>query len=175
MKYSLQIAILLCLLTTSVAAESLMSFHLDQPVRLEADEMRGSYSDERFDAIGAATLRQENLTLHADSIWFDKRRNEAGAKGKVTLLEKGGTLVGDDLLLNFTSGQARLSHAQAHLTEEGFNLSGETIERLDESNYRVTSGDFTACTAPPPSLEHTSVPVSATAPNTSSTVTAAAA
>lgn len=150
MKYCLQIAILLCLLTTNVHAESLMSFHLDEVVRLEADEMRGSYNDERFDAIGAATLRQENLTLHADSIWFDKRRNEAGAKGKVTLLEKGGTLIGDDLLLNFTSGQARLSHARAHLTEEGFNLSGETIERLDANNYRVTSGDFTACSATPP-------------------------
>lgn len=150
MKYYLQIVILLCLVTTNAHTESLMSFHLDQPVRLEADEMHGSYSDERFDAIGAATLRQENLTLHADSIWFDKRRNEAGAKGKVTLLEKGGTLVGDDLLLNFTSSQARLSQAKAHLTEEGFNLSGEVIERLDENNYRVTSGNFTACTATPP-------------------------
>ena len=150
MKYCLQIAILLCLMTTSIYAESLMTFHFDQPVRLEADEMRGSYSDERFDAIGSATLRQENLTLHADSIWFDKRKNEAGAVGKVTLLEKGGTLVGDDLLLNFTSGQARLSHAKAHLTEEGFNLSGATIERLDDNNYRVTSGDFTACNATPP-------------------------
>jgi LPS-assembly protein len=151
LKYCLQIVILLCLVTTNtLAEESLMSFRLDQTVRLEADEMRGSYSDERFDAIGTATLRQENLTLHADSIWFDKRSNEAGAKGKVTLLEKGGTLVGDDLLLNFTSGQARLSHAKAHLTEEGFHLSGETIERLDDNNYRITSGDFTACTATPP-------------------------
>ena len=151
MKYSLPIVILLCLVTTNApAAESLMSFHLDRPVRLEADEIHGSYSDERFDANGAATLQQENLTLHADSIWFDKRSNQAGARGKVTLLEKGGTLVGDELLLDFTSGQARLSHAQAHLTEEGFNLSGETIERLDEKNYRVTSGDFTACTATPP-------------------------
>lgn len=150
MKYSLQIAILLCLLLTNAAAETLMTFHLDQPVRLEADAMHGSYSDERFEAIGAATLQQKNLTLHADSIWFDKRRNEAGAVGKVTLLEKGGTLVGDDLLLNFTSGEARLSHAKVHLTEEGFNLSGETIERLDESNYRVTAGNFTACTATPP-------------------------
>ncbi|MBE0504775.1 MAG: LPS-assembly protein LptD [Desulfuromonadales bacterium] len=150
MKYCLPIALFLCLLAASVHAESLMSFHLDQLVRLEADEMRGSYSDEQFEAIGAATLRQENLTLHADSIWFDKRTNEAGAKGKVTLLEKSGTLVGDDLLLNFTSGRARLTHARAHLAEEGFNLSGEVIERLDESHYRVTSGDFTACTATPP-------------------------
>jgi LPS-assembly protein len=151
LKYCLQIVILLCLVATNAfAEESLMSFRLDQLVRLEADEMHGSYSDERFDAIGTATLRQENLTLHADSIWFDKRSNEAGAKGKVTLLEKGGTLVGDDLLLNFTSGQARLSHAKAHLTEEGFHLSGKTIERLDANNYRITSGDFTACTATPP-------------------------
>jgi LPS-assembly protein len=150
LKYCLQIAILLCLVTTSAHAESYMSFQLDQPVFLEADEMHGSYRDERFDASGAATLQQENLTLHADSIWFDKRKNEAGAQGQVTLLEKGGTLVGDDLLLNFTSGQARLSHAKAHLTAEGFNLSGETIERLDDNNYRVTSGNFTACTATPP-------------------------
>ena len=150
MKYSLPIAILLCLMTASAHAESLMSFQLDKLVRLDADEMRGSYSDERFEAIGTATLRQENLTLHADSIWFDKRRNEAGAQGKVTLLEKGGTLVGDDLLLNFTTGQARLSHARAHLTEEGFNLTGDTIERLAENKYRVTGGDFTVCTATPP-------------------------
>ena len=150
MKYCLQIILLLSMLTTSVHAASVMSFQLDQPVRLEADEMRGDYTVERFDALGAATLQQENLTLHADSIWFDKRKNEAGAKGKVTLLEKGGTLVGDDLWLNFTTGQARLSHAKAHLTEEGFNLTGETIERRDENNYRVTSGDFTTCTATPP-------------------------
>jgi len=150
LKYCLPIALFLCLLAASADAESLMSFHLDQLVRLEADEMRGSYSDEHFEAIGAATLRQESLTLRADSIWFDKRTNEAGAKGKVTLLEKSGTLVGDDLLLNFSSGQARLTHAKAHLSEEGFNLSGEVIERLDENHYRVTSGDFTACTATPP-------------------------
>jgi LPS-assembly protein len=150
LKYCLQILFLLSLVTTCAHAESLMSIRLDEPVRLEADEMHGSYSDERFEAIGAATLQQENLTLYADSIWFDKRKNEAGAKGKVTLMEKSGTLVGDDLLLNFTSGQARLNHAKAHLTEEGFNLSGESIERLDANNYRVTSGDFTACTATPP-------------------------
>ncbi|PKN12233.1 MAG: hypothetical protein CVU69_08565 [Deltaproteobacteria bacterium HGW-Deltaproteobacteria-4] len=150
MKYCLQFLFLLILVISEAHAESLMSIQLNQPIRLEADEMRGSYNDERFDAIGAATLRQENLTLHADSIWFDKRKNEAGAKGKVTLMEKSGTLVGDDLLLNFTSGQARLSHAKAHLSEEGFNLSGESIERLDANNYRVTSGNFTACTATPP-------------------------
>jgi len=150
LKYCLSILLVLSLVTTSAAAESLMSFHLDNLVRLEADEMRGSYRDERFEAIGAAKLQQENLTMHADNIWFDKRKNEAGAKGTVTLVEKGGTLVGDDLLLNFTSGEARLSHAKANLTAEGFNLSGETIERLDENNYRVTSGDFTACTATPP-------------------------
>lgn len=150
MKYCLKLVIFLCLVATSATAESLMTFRLDQPIRLEANEMSGSYADERFDAVGAATLQQENLTLHADSIWFDKRKNEAGAVGKVTLLEKSGTLFGDDLLLNFTTGQARLSHAKAHLTEEGFNLSGETIERLDESNYRVKNGSFTACTADPP-------------------------
>ncbi|MDO9080169.1 MAG: hypothetical protein Q7U44_05160, partial [Desulfuromonadales bacterium] len=150
MKYCLQIALLLCLVTMSAHAESLMSFQLDKLVRLDADEMRGSYNDEHFEAIGAATLRQENLTLHADSIWFDKRTNQAGAKGKVTLMEKSGTLVGDDLLLNFTSGQARLTDAKAHLSEEGFNLSGEVIERIDENHYRLTSGDFTACTAIPP-------------------------
>lgn len=150
MKYSLRIAILLCLWTSGGHAESLMSFQLDKLVRLDADEMRGSYRDERFEAIGTATLRQENLTLHADSIWFNKRSNEAGAQGKVTLLEKGGTLVGDNLLLNFTTGQARLSHAKAHLTEEGFNLTGYTIERLAENKYRVTDGDFTACTSTPP-------------------------
>ncbi|MDZ4186143.1 MAG: LPS assembly protein LptD [Desulfuromonadales bacterium] len=150
MKYCLQMTLLFCLLTASVHAESLMSFQLDKLVRLDADEMRGSYNDEHFEAIGGATLRQENLTLHADSIWFDKRTNQAGAKGKVTLMEKSGTLVGDDLLLNFTSGQARLTDAKAHLSEEGFNLSGEVIERIDENHYRLTSGDFTACTATPP-------------------------
>lgn len=127
-----------------------MSFQLDRPVRLEADEMLGSYSDERFEALGTAKLQQDSLTLLADSIWFDKRKNEAGAKGNVTLLEKSGTLMGDDLLLNFTSGQARLRNAKAHLAEEGFNLSGDAIERLDENNYRVTAGDFTACIATPP-------------------------
>lgn len=150
MKYSLQLVILLVLMATTAGAESLMTFHLDQPVRLEADEMHGSYRDERFEAIGAATLRQENLTLNADSIWFDKQKNEAGAQGGVSLIEKSGTLVGDDLLLNFTSGRARLSQAQAHLSEQGFNLSGAEIERLDENNYRVTAGSFTACTASPP-------------------------
>lgn len=150
MKYCLRIILLLCLIASSAQAESMMAFHLDQPIRLEADEMSGNYSRELFEALGSATLRQENLILNADLIWFDKKKNEAGAKGKVSLLEKTGELIGDDLLLNFTTGQARLSHAKAHLTEEGFNLTGESIERIDENNYRVTSGNFTACTATPP-------------------------
>lgn len=151
MKYCLKLVILLLGLTTTMAqAESLMAFRLDQPIRLEADEMHGSYGEERVEAIGAATLRQDHLTLNADTIWFEKRKNEAGAKGRVTLIEESGTLVGDDLMLNFTTGQARLSHARAHLSEQGFNLTGEAIERLDASNYRVTAGNFTACTADPP-------------------------
>lgn len=127
-----------------------MNFAANQPIFLEADEMIGSYGEERLEATGSAMLHQENLTMYADSIWFDKRKNEAGAVHNVSLTEKTGTLTGDDLVLNFTTGQARLSHAKAHLSEEGFNLSGEAIERIDEKSYRVIAGDFTACTADPP-------------------------
>lgn len=137
-------------MATRADSEPLMSFHIDQPVHLEADEMQGSYSDEHFMATGSATLRQENLILNADSIWFNKQKEEAGAQGRVTLLEKGGRLTGDELLLNLATGQARLQNARVHLSEEGFNLSGDSIERLDTINYRITDGNFTVCTATPP-------------------------
>lgn len=140
---------LLCFVT-GAAAESLMTFHPEQPVRLEAEELHGSYADNRFEAIGAATLVQGGMTLHADRIWFDKEKNEAGANGNVQLVEESGTIAGHDLHLYLDTETARLNRAKAYLSGQGFHLSGATIEKLGENRYRITDGDFTACLDDPP-------------------------
>lgn len=135
---------------TPAGAESLMTFHLEKPIRLEADELQADYGTERYEAIGAASLRQDGLTMDADRVWFDKRTGEAGANGHVRMVDESGTITGDELLIRVEEQTARLRQAKAKLAGQGFQLAGSEIAKLDENRYRITDGSFTACDGDPP-------------------------
>jgi LPS-assembly protein len=142
---------LLLLAGPSLAAEIGAGLDEAAPVTIEADALTFDEATSTYRATGRVQLRKGRLTLLSDRLEWNTATGKAAAHGNVRLSEAGGSLEGEELLLDLDSGRGRLTEGTVLIKEQNFHIAGAEIEKLGDQTYRVKDGTFTTCDGTPPS------------------------
>jgi LPS-assembly protein len=100
-------------------------------------------------ATGNVEITRGAARLTADRVEIDRETGDVVATGRVTFQEGEDRVSTDRIDYNFRTGTGVMYDAQAR-AKPYYRLSGERLERLGESLYRVRKGVFTTCEADPP-------------------------
>src|SRR3954470_2865953 len=101
-------------------------------------------------ATGNVEILRGRARLNADRVEINRETGDAVATGRVIFYDGDDRLTGDRIDYNIKSGTGVVQHAQA-TTAPYYRVSGERMERVGESVYRVRRGVFTTCEDDPPS------------------------
>ncbi len=115
------------------------------PVALVADSMAYNSEDDSYDAHGDVVLNQADVELKAQHLLWQAATQDAAATGSVQLSDAATVAWGDSLQYNLATGQGQIDNGRVLVHEGNFHLSGEQIEKLSQSQYRVENGSFTTC------------------------------
>jgi LPS-assembly protein len=119
----------------------------DLPVKLDADQLDFDEHLGVYRAAGAVHLASGLLDLRADKIEYSVRSGQANAEGGVVLITPEGSMQGEKISVNLQSGLGALDKGKLFLKQSHFYLTGNQIERLDTTTYRIQQGTFTVCDA----------------------------
>lgn len=133
------------------AAPAIPGGSSDEPVDLEADRL--SFDDQvgRYLASGNVKLKQGDLQLQSDELWWHRDSGEIEATGGVVLEGGKERLAGERVLYNLNDGTGIVEEGRAFLHEQNLHISGARIEKRGESDYRIVDGSFTTCDGDVPS------------------------
>ena len=119
-------------------------------VTIVADQMEQvGGPDNLLIATGNVELTKGPTRLLADRIELNRATGDAVAQGHVIFYDGEDQLTGQRIEYNIRSGTGVVYQAEAR-TAPYYRISGERMERLGESVYRVSKGVFTTCDADPP-------------------------
>jgi LPS-assembly protein len=118
-------------------------------VTVIADRMEQVGAENRVIATGNVEVTRGRTRLIADRVEIDRRTGEAIAEGRVIFYDGDDQLTGQRVEYNLRTGTGVVYQADAR-AEPYYRLSGEEMERLGESVYRVRKGVFTTCEDDPP-------------------------
>jgi LPS-assembly protein len=99
-------------------------------------------------ATGNVEMTRGTARLTADRVEFNRETGDAVAQGRVVFYDGEDRLQGDRIDYNFRTGTGVVYDGEAR-TAPYYRLSGERMERIGESVYRVRRGVFTTCEADP--------------------------
>jgi len=128
----------------SIAAE-LPALDAGVPVDLEADQLNFDEARGLYHAQGTARLSQGALQLASDQIWWNKQTGEVDATGDARFTGPGEVLSGKRITYNLQQGTGVVDEGDAYWQEKSLRLSGQRIERLGPTHFRVHEGRFTLC------------------------------
>ena len=100
-------------------------------------------------ATGNVEIVRGRARLSADRIEINRNTGDAVAAGRVVFYDGEDRLTGDRIDYNIRSGTGVVHHGSAQ-TPPYYRLSGERMERIGDSLYRVRRGVFTTCEDDPP-------------------------
>ncbi|MBW3565588.1 MAG: LPS assembly protein LptD [Acidobacteria bacterium] len=109
-----------------------------------------SLDDDYMILEGNVSLTYQDVTLSADSISYNRRTRDASARGHVILDQGPRRITASRAIYNFDARSGTLFDATATLGSSVW-VAGKTIEKLDDSTYRVVDGVFTSCELGDPS------------------------
>lgn len=118
-------------------------------VSVLADRMEDLGRDGLVVATGNVEIVRGRARLTADRVEINRNTGDAVAVGRVVFYDGEDRLTGDRIDYNIKSGTGVVHHAAAAAAPY-YRLSGETMERLGDSLYRVRRGVFTTCEDDPP-------------------------
>jgi LPS-assembly protein len=95
-------------------------------------------------ATGNVEVLRGRARLNADRVEINRETGDAVATGRVIFYDGEDRLSGDRIDYNLKTGTGVVHHAQAE-TAPYYRVSGERMERLGDSVYRVKKGVFTTC------------------------------
>jgi LPS-assembly protein len=136
---------LLLLAGPSFAQEVGAGLDNESPVAIEANELTYDEATSTYRASGQVQLHKGGVSLFSDRIQLNTATGEASAHGEVRLIEPGGLLEAEHMMIDLDSGQGRITNGHVLLTERNFHIAGSEIEKLGEQTYEVTNGSFTTC------------------------------
>jgi LPS-assembly protein len=122
----------------------------DLPVKLEANQLDFDEQQGIYRAVGAVYLESGLLNLRADKIEYSVRSGQADAEGGVVLNTPEGSMRGEQISINLQSGLGQVAQGKLFLKQSNFYLTGDRIERVDATTYRIQKGTFTVCDASDP-------------------------
>lgn len=144
----LRISLILCLLLcplSAVAGDWNRVGPSGGPVHLEADQLSYDRDTGRYRASGNVQLKQGDLELHSQTLWWNQTSGEVDAEGDVQLTAPEETMTGSRVHYNLRQGTGIFENGDVFLREQNLHLRGKSIERLGQLDYRVLAGSFTTC------------------------------
>ena len=100
-------------------------------------------------ATGNVEIVRGRARLNADRVEINRETGDAVATGRVIFYDGDDRLTGDRIDYNIKSGTGVVHQARAQ-TAPYYRISGERMDRVGESVYRVRRGVFTTCDDDPP-------------------------
>jgi LPS-assembly protein len=117
-------------------------------VTVVADRLEQTAPD-LFVATGNVEITKGATRLMADRVELNRATGDAVAQGRVVFYDGEDQLTGQRIEYNLKTGTGVVHQAEARGAPY-YRLSGERLERLGESMYRVQKGVFTTCEGDPP-------------------------
>jgi LPS-assembly protein len=150
---SLLLALLLLLVEVASArgqgSTSLTLGGTGAPVTVLADRLEQVGADNLLIATGNVEVTRGTARLTADRVEINSVTGDAVAQGRVVFYDGETQLTAQRIEYNFRTGTGVVYQADARAAPY-YRLSGERMERLGESLYRVRRGAFTTCEDEPP-------------------------
>jgi LPS-assembly protein len=144
----------LALLLVSVSLLTLVSighaqapviFHTaDGDVSVVADRLESIGADNLLVATGNVEVSRGTARLLADRVEINRATGDATAQGRVVFYDGDSRLTGQRIDYNFNTGTGVVYKSEAHAPPY-YRISGERLERIDDSVYRAQPGVFTTC------------------------------
>jgi LPS-assembly protein len=100
-------------------------------------------------ATGNVEITKGNTRLSADRVELNRATGDAVATGRVVFFDGQDRMTGPRIDYNIKTGTGVIHDAKA-FSAPYYRLSGERLERLDESVYKIYRGVFTTCEDEPP-------------------------
>ena len=119
-------------------------------VSVVADRFEQIGADNLLVATGNVEVTRGTARLLADRVEINRGTGDAVATGRVIFYDGDDRLTGQRIEYNIKTGTGVVYEGEAHAAPY-YRLSGERLERLGESLYRVQRGVFTTCEDEPPS------------------------
>ena len=118
-------------------------------VEVVADRIEELGPDNLLVATGSVEVTRGRARILADRVEVNRGTGDSVATGHVILYDGDDRLSGRRLDYNLKNGTGVLYDGRAQ-AEPYYRLTGERMERLDESLYKIYRGTFTTCEDDPP-------------------------
>ncbi len=114
------------------------------PSFLSADRVEGQ-TDTQTKLEGRATLRQQGLTISADTIFYDQASDSARAIGRVRVNRAGNVFEGPALQLRLESFEGVFESPRYQFLRGQAHGEAQKIEFLSEERSRIHKATYTTC------------------------------
>lgn len=118
-------------------------------VTVLADRLEQIGEDDLLIASGNVEITRGRARLLADRVELKRDTGDAVAQGRVVFYDGEDRITGERIDYNLKTGTGKVHKSSAQVAPF-YRLSGETMERLGDSVYRVRRGVFTTCEDDPP-------------------------
>lgn len=115
------------------------------PVDIEADSITYDRGKEEYHAKGRVFITFSGGTLAADSVTFNISSNTAIAEGHVVLKSDNDVLEGDKVHFNIETKTGIVYEGSMFVAKNHFYLKGSHIEKKGEATYRIKDASATTC------------------------------
>lgn len=118
---------------------------INEPIDIAAMFVEYNREKSTYVARGKVDLREGTRILNADYVLFDEKTQDIFAEGNVVFRDEGDRIECQKLQLNLISKKGRIDSGRIHIQKGNFHITGETIEKVGESQYTIKKGEFTTC------------------------------
>jgi LPS-assembly protein len=119
-------------------------------VSIDADSIRLDRVSGAYVADGNVVITQGGVRLEADSVTLNTLTGDASAAGHVRLADQDNVLMSESIDINFDTRLGVIKSGELFVARENYHITGESVERVSEDEYRVKSGSLTTCDADRP-------------------------
>ncbi|MDI9561399.1 MAG: LPS assembly protein LptD [Pseudomonadota bacterium] len=149
MKYS-SICLFLCVVIFSpfaVCAAKPLEYKpsLTNQVDISARYLEHKKEQNVYIAKGDVDIKEGARILNADSLVYDDNSKEIFAEGNILLQDEGDVIECEKLYLNLVTKTGTIEKGKIFVKKGGFQIAGEHINKVGESQYKIKNGEITTC------------------------------
>lgn len=149
----LHAALLATVLTTPTGAASAAEMDPAGPagVKINADSIGYNQKTNAYEATGNVRIDWSGMVLFADQVSVQQQDNLATAQGNILVRKNDDTLSGEQASINLDTAQGEVTNGTLFIKQGNFHVTGATLMKTGEDDYRITDGTFTTCDGESPS------------------------
>jgi LPS-assembly protein len=115
---------------------------LDERVVLNADNQHAT--EETWHGEGNVRISYQEIKIRCDAVDYDRASGDLLARGNVVVDRGPSRFTADELRFNLTTKTGVFTNATAQI-DPMYSFTGDEIEKLDETHYRIDRATFTTC------------------------------